>query len=122
MPRGSRKSKIDGFEIVGNRVILLGERLVDFHSQFVESGMPYGISIIYTDISKQSKIITSKSMNDNSQAVVIVENDDKNNKGLFIHNYTKDSNEPIISRLKTLKGINVIDGSLVESTDGSFVC
>ncbi len=30
--KGSRKSKIDGFEIVGNRVILLGERLKDFQN------------------------------------------------------------------------------------------
>lgn len=119
--KGSRKSKIDGFEIVGNRVILLGERLSDFKNQFVESDMPFGISIIYTDISIYSKVITSKSMSNNSQAVVIIENDDKNNKGLFIHNYTENSNEPLISKLNIIEGINVIDGSLVESSDGSLL-
>ena len=119
--KGSRKSKIDGFETVGNRVILLGERLNDFQSQFVESDMPYGISIISTEVVKYSKVITSKSMSDNSQAIVIVENEEKDNNGLFIHIYTANSNEPLVSKLNISEGINVIDGSLIESSDGSLL-
>ncbi len=119
--KGSRKAVIDGFEIVGNKVILLGERLFDLQNQLVDANMPYGISIIYTDIPNQSKIITSKSMSDNSQAIIIVENDDRDNKGLFIYNYTNNSSTPVISKLNALAGVNVIDGSLIENNDGSLL-
>jgi len=119
--KGSRKSVFSGFEIIGNRIIIFGEKIEDIADQLIESKMPFGIEFIYPTLSKYGEVITSLSLDNNEKAVLIVEVDKGNNSGLYYFEYTTAKDEVDIYALETGSPVNIIDGSLVISDDGSLL-
>ena len=119
--KGSRKSVFLNFEVTGDKVIIIGERINDIVEEFEDSEMPYGIQIVSPLMSKYSEVITSKSFNHNSKAIVIVDVYKGDNVGLYYYEYSNGNIAPIKKILNIKTNVNIIDGSLVESTDGSLL-
>ena len=119
--KGSRKSVFINFEVEGDKIIILGENINDILPQFAESKMPYGIKIVSPVLPKYSEVIASISSDDNNEAVVIVEIDRGNQKGLYYYQFDNNKEEIIKSKLNKSSDVNIVDGSLVESDDGSLL-
>ena len=117
--KGSRKSKLESFEVVGNKVVILGDNIDAIADQMNQSNMPFGIIFTYPNISKNSAIISSISSSNNSEASIIIEMFKGDDKGVFLYTYLKDASEPMINKLENID-VNIIDGGFVESEDGSL--
>ena len=119
--KGSRKSVFSSFEVVGNNVIILGEKIEEMSSQFADSKMPFGIKIISPLLSKYSEVIASYSFDDNTKTILIVETDKGDEKGLYYYEYSSVSDNVVVSKLNTNSDVNIIDGTIVEIDDGNLL-
>jgi len=119
--KGSRKSVFINFEVVGDKIVILGENIEELIPQFADSKMPFGIKIVSPILPKYSEVIASMSIDDNRKAIIIVEIDKGNQKGLYYYQYRNLHDELIKTKLEKKSNVNIVDGSLVESDDGSLL-
>jgi len=119
--KGSRKSTFTSFELVGDKIIILGDRIEDISEQFADSDMPFNIKMVSPTLPKYSEVIASKSLEDNSRAILIVEVDKGEQMGLYYYQYDNTNNDLFSRKLESNKEVNIIDGSLVRSNDGSLL-
>ena len=118
--KGSRKSKLVGIEALGNNIIIIGERLSHIQEQIDEIKLPLDINIIAPAYPEYTHVLASKNYKAHQKIVVILNVYKGDEEGLYSYEYGGINAKLEKHRLATVKEINLIDGSLIESSDNEL--
>lgn len=117
--KGSRKARLVGIEVLNNKLVVIGESLEDIQEQINMLKLPAGIEIVAPSFPEYAHILASKAIANN---VVVMVNFYKGSEtGLFYFEYSGLTTNLISNKLSEADKINLIDGSLIETSVGELL-